>query len=160
VRFAEQERWGVRRLDLDYPFHCAIVDPIKPLLAADLAGLSPRAGAVPFFSSVAGEAIDGTSLDGDYWWRNVRQPVLFADAVGKMCAAGARVLVEISPKAILGGYLNDALRRAEAGREQLIGAGVAPDAISVVGRGEREPVVFTEDGVAEPRNRRVEIKLR
>ncbi|MBN8452482.1 OmpA family protein [Accumulibacter sp.] len=52
------------------------------------------------------------------------------------------------------------LRRAEAGREQLIGAGVAPDAISVVGRGEREPVVFTEDGVAEPRNRRVEIKLR
>ncbi|TLD47614.1 MAG: Outer membrane porin F [Accumulibacter sp.] len=52
------------------------------------------------------------------------------------------------------------LRRAEAGREQLIRAGVAPDSISVVGRGERDPVVFTEDGVAEPRNRRVEIKLR
>ncbi len=52
------------------------------------------------------------------------------------------------------------LRRAEAGREQLIQAGVSPAAISVVGRGEREPLVFTEDGVAEPRNRRVEIKLR
>ncbi|EXI91799.1 MAG: Root adhesin [Candidatus Accumulibacter sp. BA-94] len=52
------------------------------------------------------------------------------------------------------------LRRAEAVREQLIRAGVAPDSIAVVGRGEREPVVLTEDGVAEPRNRRVEIKLR
>jgi OOP family OmpA-OmpF porin len=52
------------------------------------------------------------------------------------------------------------LRRAEAGREHLIRAGVPPASISVVGRGEREPVVVTDDGVAEARNRRVEIKLR
>jgi outer membrane protein OmpA-like peptidoglycan-associated protein len=52
------------------------------------------------------------------------------------------------------------LRRAEAVREELIRAGFSPAAISVVGRGEREPVVVTEAGVAEPRNRRVEIKLR
>ncbi|HOG02834.1 MAG TPA: flagellar motor protein MotB, partial [Accumulibacter sp.] len=38
--------------------------------------------------------------------------------------------------------------------------GVPRDAISVAGRGEREPVVVTADEVAEPRNRRVDIKLR
>jgi outer membrane protein OmpA-like peptidoglycan-associated protein len=38
--------------------------------------------------------------------------------------------------------------------------GIPRDAIEVVGRGEREPVVQTADGVAEERNRRVEIKLR
>ena len=38
--------------------------------------------------------------------------------------------------------------------------GVPHDKITVVGRGEREPLIPTEDEVDEPRNRRVEIKLR
>jgi len=52
------------------------------------------------------------------------------------------------------------LQRAQAVRERLIAAGTAPERISVAGRGEREPLVPTDDEVAEPRNRRVEIKLR
>jgi OOP family OmpA-OmpF porin len=52
------------------------------------------------------------------------------------------------------------LQRAEVARSLLVSAGVAPEAITVVGRGEREPVVRTDDEVAEARNRRVEIKLR
>ena len=52
------------------------------------------------------------------------------------------------------------LQRAELVREMLLGAGVAPEAISLVGRGERAPAVSTADEVAEARNRRVEIKLR
>ncbi|MDT7836207.1 OmpA family protein [Aquabacterium sp. OR-4] len=50
--------------------------------------------------------------------------------------------------------------RAEALREILIEAGLPRAAITVIGRGEREPEVPTDDEVAEPRNRRVEIKLR
>ncbi|WP_313953067.1 OmpA family protein [Accumulibacter sp.] len=52
------------------------------------------------------------------------------------------------------------LQRANLVREMLISAGVAREDISVVGRGERAPVVATADEVAEARNRRVEIKLR
>jgi len=52
------------------------------------------------------------------------------------------------------------LQRAQTVRERLIAAGAAPERISVAGRGEREPAVPTDDEVAEPRNRRVEIKLR
>jgi OOP family OmpA-OmpF porin len=52
------------------------------------------------------------------------------------------------------------LRRAERVRTLLIGRGIAPDSISAVGRGKREPRVPTPDGVAEPRNRRVEITVR
>lgn len=57
---------------------------------------------------------------------------------------------------------NDALslRRAQMVRERLIAAGVAAESVAAVGRGEREPAVDTADEVAEPRNRRVEIKLR
>lgn len=52
------------------------------------------------------------------------------------------------------------LARAEAVRELLVAAGVARTMITVVGRGERAPLVPTADEVAEPRNRRVEIKIR
>lgn len=52
------------------------------------------------------------------------------------------------------------LVRAETVREILVAAGLARAGITVVGRGEREPVVPTADEVAEARNRRVEIKIR
>jgi outer membrane protein OmpA-like peptidoglycan-associated protein len=57
---------------------------------------------------------------------------------------------------------NDALslRRAERVRVLLIGRGIAPDSVRAIGRGKREPRVQTPDGVAEPRNRRVEITVR
>jgi outer membrane protein OmpA-like peptidoglycan-associated protein len=57
---------------------------------------------------------------------------------------------------------NDALslRRAERVRALLITRGIAPNSIVAVGRGKREPRVPTPDGVAEPRNRRVEITVR
>jgi outer membrane protein OmpA-like peptidoglycan-associated protein len=58
--------------------------------------------------------------------------------------------------------LNDALarKRAELVAYRLMAAGVPSDRIEVVARGEREPLIPTADGVAEPRNRRVEIKVR
>lgn len=57
---------------------------------------------------------------------------------------------------------NDALslRRAERLRVQLEKIGIPSEQIRVAGRGERESLVPTEDEVAEPRNRRVEITVR
>lgn len=52
------------------------------------------------------------------------------------------------------------LRRAQVVRDDFLSIGVPPSAIHVEGRGEREPLVPTEDEVSEPRNRRVVIKLR
>jgi OOP family OmpA-OmpF porin len=50
--------------------------------------------------------------------------------------------------------------RAEAIRDILIAGGVPAQIIQAIGLGELEPEVMTEDGVAEPRNRRVEISVR
>jgi OmpA-OmpF porin, OOP family len=57
---------------------------------------------------------------------------------------------------------NDELSRSRAAtvKQSIIAAGVTATRIEVSGRGEREPVVATPDGVAEPRNRRVEIRVR
>jgi outer membrane protein OmpA-like peptidoglycan-associated protein len=58
--------------------------------------------------------------------------------------------------------LNDELskKRAEMVRDLLIESGVAAEKLETIGRGERDPLVATEDEVDEPRNRRVEINLR
>lgn len=52
------------------------------------------------------------------------------------------------------------LQRAERVRQNLVSQGIAAERIRAAGRGEREPVVPTADGVDEPRNRRVEINVR
>ncbi len=50
--------------------------------------------------------------------------------------------------------------RAETLRDLLIESGVPANKLEVVGRGEREPLVATDDEVDEPKNRRVEINVR
>ncbi len=57
---------------------------------------------------------------------------------------------------------NDTLsrQRAAAIRELLLARGFAAERVEAVGRGEREPLVATDDEVDEPRNRRAEIVVR
>ena len=60
------------------------------------------------------------------------------------------------------GQYNDelSLQRAQRVRGELIRCGIAKDSITVEGRGKREPLVTTADGVPEWKNRRVEINVR
>jgi outer membrane protein OmpA-like peptidoglycan-associated protein len=73
-----------------------------------------------------------------------------------------RVMVIGHTDRVGGESLNEVLsmRRALAVREMLMQLGIAPGAIEVSARGERQPLIPTADGVAEERNRRVEMNLR
>ena len=51
------------------------------------------------------------------------------------------------------------LRRANAVKDSLVRNGVPAAAITVIGKGESQPLVQTGDGVREPQNRRVEIVI-
>ena len=55
---------------------------------------------------------------------------------------------------------NLSLMRAERVKADFIVQGLPAERIRAWGRGEREPIIATEDGVDEPRNRRVEINVR
>ncbi|HZD53546.1 MAG TPA: OmpA family protein, partial [Woeseiaceae bacterium] len=52
------------------------------------------------------------------------------------------------------------LSRANAIKRRLLAYGIEGDRIRLSAQGERDPLVPTPDGVAEPRNRRVQVKVR
>ncbi|MTE22443.1 SDR family NAD(P)-dependent oxidoreductase [Streptomyces sp. TRM43335] len=104
-----------RPLDLDYAFHSRHMDPLAQPVKAALADLRPGALRLPFASTVTGRlqhAQDGTGLDAGYWWRNLRRPVLFADAVAAAVEGGCGALVEVGPHPVLTAYLRRAAETA------------------------------------------------
>ena len=89
------------------------MDPIREDLLQSLSGLSSRHPTVRLVSTVTGEAVEDASLDAGYRWRNIRNPVRFAEATAFLTAEGYRIFLEIGPTAILQSYLTDALRAAK-----------------------------------------------
>ena len=56
-------------------------------------------------STVTGEPVRGDEIDADYWWRNVREPVRFADGVARLLDDGCTALVEIGPHPVMAAAL-------------------------------------------------------
>lgn len=114
VAEAELTRQGLfyRRLDLDYAFHSPAMDSIEAGISAALADVIPSQGAIPFYSTVTGQKIDGTALNAAYWWHNIRKPVLFQSAIMDMQSSGINIFLEVGPHAVLRSYLNDCLKES------------------------------------------------
>lgn len=109
----EPEGVFYRLLDLDYAFHSRRMDALADGLTTSLAGLAPGpASRALFVSTVTGDVLDGSQLDATYWWRNVREPVRFAQAVTRLIERGCRVFLEVSPHAILRRYVDECLAAA------------------------------------------------
>jgi acyl transferase domain-containing protein/thioesterase domain-containing protein/acyl carrier protein len=90
-----------RRVPVDYASHSAQVARIRERIRTDLTGIAPRAADIPFYSTVHGQRIDTTELDGRYWYTNLREPVRFADAVAAAAGDGFDTTIEVSPHPVL-----------------------------------------------------------
>jgi acyl transferase domain-containing protein/NADPH:quinone reductase-like Zn-dependent oxidoreductase/acyl carrier protein len=100
---AECERDGVwaRRVTVDYASHTDHVEAIEAELAEALRPLAPRAGSIPFYSTTKAGFVDTSTLDAAYWYRNLREPVGFAQAIGALIGKGTNVFLEMSPHPVL-----------------------------------------------------------
>ena len=70
-----------RGAPVDFASHSAHVEELRDPLREVLSGLQPRSSEITFISTVTGAALDTSILDVDYWFANLRQPVLFEQAV-------------------------------------------------------------------------------
>ena len=97
------------RLNLDYAFHSPAMDVIELAIEQSLASIKPSESNVALYSTVTGDIIDGRQLQATYWWHNIRQPVLFHQAVQSMLKNEINVFIEIGPHAVLRSYLKENL---------------------------------------------------
>ncbi|RMI33426.1 type I polyketide synthase [Nocardia stercoris] len=94
---------GVRakRVPIEFASHSAHVDILEPEIRAALRGFPVAATEITLISTVTGAEHDPADLDGEHWYRNVRDRVRFADAVRTAHRLGYREFVEISPRPVL-----------------------------------------------------------
>ncbi|WP_449343268.1 SDR family NAD(P)-dependent oxidoreductase, partial [Streptomyces silvisoli] len=90
-----------RRIAVDYASHSHLVERIQERLLSDLAPIAPQSSGVPVYSSVTGELMDTASWGAEYWYRNLRNTVLFEKALTAALDAGASTVVEVSPHPVL-----------------------------------------------------------
>ena len=101
---ADLSRDGIRHRRLpgvNNAGHSAQVDSLRGILLDALGSVRPQGSAIPFYSTVTGSRIDTTALDGAYWYRNARQPVLFETATRALLDSGHQIFVEVSPHPLL-----------------------------------------------------------
>ncbi|MER7015756.1 type I polyketide synthase [Saccharopolyspora sp. NPDC000359] len=97
----EERGTRVRHIPVDYASHSPEVDTIQEQLLHALAPTTPQQGDIPFHSTVTGTPLDGTELTADYWFRNLRQPVLFHPTVRALSIDHHATFVEPSPHPVL-----------------------------------------------------------
>ncbi len=100
-----------KMLDIPYPFHTRAMNRVEEELVGSLAGIRPHIPRLPFFSTVDGKVLQSPP-NGRYWFKNVRKPVLFGQAMQTAYAQGFRLFLEIGPAPILRSYINEASRNA------------------------------------------------
>lgn len=102
----------IHRLKVGYAYHSSRMDPIAPALIEELGDIASHLPERLMISTVTGQPFTDL-FDAEYWWRNVRAPVLFAQAVRQAAQEDGTIFVEISPKAILQHYVRDILSEAD-----------------------------------------------
>ena len=101
------EQAGIDSQPIDVPvaYHSPQMDPLRPLLERELAGLAPADAPVEMISTVIGGGIAGSRLNAAYWGRNLRDPVRFRQGCQTLLDSGHRAFVELSPHPLLAAQL-------------------------------------------------------
>ncbi|MET8979301.1 type I polyketide synthase [Streptomyces sp. NPDC004539] len=90
-----------RRVRIGYASHSPLMEALQDRLVTRLGEVRSTAPSVPMYSTVDLDWVDGSTLTGAYWYRNLRQPVLFQPAVEHLVGQGFRVFVESSAHPVL-----------------------------------------------------------
>ena len=90
-------------------FHSSHIEDIKEPFRAEIQSLSlnPKLTRIPMYSTVVGDRIYGKQLNGEYWWRNMRESVLFLQAMKNALKEGYMMTMEIGPQPALRRYIHE-----------------------------------------------------
>ena len=121
----EADGLPVRRVPIDYASHSPHMETLRERLLATIGDVVPGPAGIPFYSTVTGGLEAPAGLGPEYWYRNLRSPVRFDQAIGALLSAGHRTFVEVSPHPILTGGIQDSAEAA--GAEVAVGGSLRRD---------------------------------
>src|SRR5262245_25518663 len=107
-----------RPVKVDVASHSPQMEPLRGELLEALEGLDSREATLPLYSTVTGAPSDGMRFQSDYWWRNLREPVLFSTVVQRLLGSGHKIFLEVSPHPILTGAIQQCVHHS--GREGVV----------------------------------------
>ncbi|WUJ33209.1 type I polyketide synthase [Streptomyces sp. NBC_00386] len=123
-----------RLIKSSVPGHSPLMDRFDGRLQQELGTVTPRTTPVAIYSTVTGDLIDPLRLDTGYWYQNLRRPVQFATAMGRLVERERNsAVIELSPHPLLvmtiqemfdttpgaTGFVVGSLRRDEGGLARL-----------------------------------------
>jgi acyl transferase domain-containing protein/acyl carrier protein len=94
-----------RRLHTSHAFHSSMFEPIVGQFAELVRRVKLNAPQIPFVSNVTGDWITADEATSpEYWARQLRRAVLFADGVAKLTEIPEVILLEVGPGTTLGTF--------------------------------------------------------
>ena len=88
-------------MNVEVPYHSYYMDTLKQELIDYLGHTIVKSADIPLYSTVSAQQESGLHLTGDYWFKNVRYPVLFTDTIKLMIKDGFNLFIEIGPHPLL-----------------------------------------------------------
>lgn len=92
-------------------YHSHQMEPLKEDLETSLESIRPLNPSLPIYSTVTGRIAEGEYCDGAYWYRNIRNAVLFSDAMDSLVADGYKLFLEVGPHPVLSPSVSECLTR-------------------------------------------------
>ncbi|XP_037613274.1 highly reducing polyketide synthase cm3B-like [Sebastes umbrosus] len=121
---ANSQNLFLRVLDVPVAYHSHMMDPILPEIEETIGSLEVNELDTELFSTVTGKEVQQSDFcTGEYWARNIREPVAFEQAV-RSATKGKKntVFVEIGPRRALQRNIMESL-----GNETAVLASVQPE---------------------------------
>ena len=118
------DRWGVRLegrrivpLKVSHAFHSPLMEPMIDEFRAVVGELSLAPPRIPVVSNVSGVPLSAEqAASPEFWARQVRDTVRFADGVSYLEQAGVTCFLELGPDAILSSFVRQTLSPDAASR--------------------------------------------
>ena len=98
-----------RFLQVDIPYHSRQMDPLKNQILKGLQDLQPKSTHIPIYSTVTGTLLSGEAFDANYWWKNVRDPVLFSATIEQLINDDYDLFLELGPHPVLTNSITECL---------------------------------------------------
>ncbi|MQS14926.1 acyltransferase domain-containing protein [Streptomyces kaniharaensis] len=97
-----------RLIPVNYASHSHHVEAIHQQLLDALAPITPHTPHTPIHSTLLARRLtDHDTLNAEYWYQNLRNPVLFHDTIATLATDGHTHYIEISPHPVLTNAIHD-----------------------------------------------------